>query len=429
MRNNVLFGAGMLMLFVAAPAWGNNAPQVSNVTSSQRIDGSKLVDIRYDLADADGDVCTVTVIVSDDGGSTWDVPIASFIQPSDVGGGVTPGSGKHIIWNSATDLPGAFGSQYKVRVCADDGYTFVPPNMLLIAAGEFQMGDHHDGWSQALPVHAVYVDSFYMDVYEVTNQQYADALNWASSQGLITVTSGVVYQAGGGTAYCSTTTASSYSRITWNGSTFGVVGEALPADDTGNKTNHPMVEVAWFGAAAYANWLSGMEGRTPSYNTSTWTCSFGVAGYRLPTEAEWEKAARGGQYAPYRRYPWGDTLDGTKANYWDSGDPYETGGYPRTTPAGYYDGGQTPAGIDMANGYGLYDMAGNVWEWCNDWFGPYSQCDPTPCDNPHGPATGTYRVLRGGSWGINGNFLRCATRFDGIPDYLDISNGIRLVLD
>ena len=306
--------------------------------------------------------------------------------------------------------------------------------MALIPGGEFQMGDHHDGMVISLPVHAVYIDAFHMDVYEVTLQQYAHALNWAWSQGgLISVANGVVYHTDGDPIYCDTTTNTSRSRITWNGTTFGVVGEQLPPNDPGNKTNHPMIRVSWFGAAAYANWRAGMEDRTPSYNTSTWECNFEAAGYRLPTEAEWEKAARGGMYTPYWRYPWGDTFDGSKANYWGSGDPYESDEYPRTTPVGYYDGNQVPVGSDMANGFGLYDMDGNVFEWCNDWWDE-EYYEVSPYDNPRGSEdnteseSGPERVTRSGAWSHDEYGLRCARRQTTSPSQLIGAAGFRCVL-
>ena len=303
----------------------------------------------------------------------------------------------------------------------------MPPGMVLIPGGAFWMGDHFDeGEPNELPVHAAYVDSFYMDIYEVTNRQYADALNRAWAQGKrITVVNGTVYQAGSGTSYwyCETTSGSPNSRITWDGNSFGVIA---------GKENHPMLTLYWYGAAAYANWQSELEGRSPCYSLLTWECDFDADGYRLPTEAEWEYAARGGRHYPYFRYPWGNSIDGSMANSVFSGDPYETGTDPCTTPVGYYDGNQTPPGVDMANGYGLYDVAGNVWEWCNDWLGPYSHCDPPPCDNPHGPASGSFRVLRGGAWSsYHPNLLRCATRYYNGPrcrhDYYAF--GFRLILN
>lgn len=266
-----------------------------------------------------------------------------------------------------------------------------PEGMVLIPAQEYEMGDHHDGMSDALPVHTVYVDSFYMDVYEVTNQEYADALNWALGQELIYVSNGYVRGRGGNTNYCSTAVGLSQSYLTWNGSSFGV---------TAGKENHPMLFVSWYGAAAYANWRSMQDGREPCYNSTTWECNFDASGYRLPTEAEWEYAARGSEHDPYYRYPWGDSIDGSNANYWGSGDPYEAGDIPRTTPAGYYDGNQIPSGSDMANSYGLYDVVGNVEEMCNDyWSSDYYSA--SPYDNPTGPLPGSGIVVRSGSWALN----------------------------
>ena len=315
----------------------------------------------------------------------------------------TTSNGKNgiaVVWLTIAGLASFFAAALaQVQNAGDAKQRYA--GMAYVPAGEYQMGDHHDGMPWALPVHSVYIDAFWIDVYEVTNQSYADYLNTAKAQGRVTVTGNVVYQVGGaGQVLCDTTASTSYSRITWNGSTFGV---------TAGKETHPMAEVSWYGACSYANQRSRDEVLTPCYDEATWVCDFGANGYRLPTEAEWEKAARGAEYNPYYRYPWGNTLDGSKANYESSGDPYETGPYPWTTPVGYYDGGQIPPGVDMANGYGLYDMAGNVWEWCNDWLSS-SYYGSSPYDNPTGPPAGSARVIRGGGWYIDPSYLRSAYR-------------------
>jgi len=399
----------------------NSPPDVENVTAEQVQYLTRLVEIDYDLSDTDGDICRVYVEASGNGGATWTVPVNTI--NGDVGEGIVPGAGKQIVWNPWMDMLGQSGSQYAIRVCADDGQT--PPGMALVTECEYAMGCHvrtgENCISNELPVHDVYIDAFYMDIYEVTNQQYADALNWALGQGgLIQVIGGVVYKAGDSEPYCDTTTSSTSSRINWYGSSFGVVG---------GKEDHPMVMVSWYGAAAYSNWRSGMEGRTPSYDTGTWDCNFSADGYRLPTEAEWEKAARGGEHDPYYTYPWGNAIDDSQANFYISGDPYETGNFPWTTPVGYYDGGQTPPGVDMANGYGLYDMAGNVHEWCHDWYNS-SYYSSSPTINPQGPPTGTRRILRGGSWAYVEEVLRCASRNNrNHPDFGNVYSGFRLALD
>jgi len=217
--------------------------------------------------------------------------------------------------------------------------------------------------------------------------------------------------------------------------------------------NDPMVHMSWYGAAAYCNWRSQQEGRQSCYNLSTWTCDFSKHGYRLPTEAEWEYAARGGLAG--RRFPWGNAISDRQANYCSSSsysyDVSSTRGYhslwndgvfPYSSPVGFFDGGlkykanyhwpgsatsyQTANG---GNGYGLYDMAGNVWEWCNDWYRDiyYSL---SPNDNPTGPTSGAYRVMRGGSWYYSAYYCRVASRsYGGLPDSRGSTFGFRLVLD
>ena len=307
-----------------------------------------------------------------------------------------------------------------------------PNEFAYITADTFEMGDHHDSMSNALPVHTVTLNSFYMSKYQITNKQYCDYLNDANALGQIKVTGGVVYEAddtSNSFPYYSTSSApigypdyGEDSQINYSGGVFIVNIK----DGTTDMSNHPLVCVSWYGCVAYCNWKSVQVGLEICYDLSTWQCDFTKNGYRLPTEAEWEYAARGGNHSPYYRYPWGDSIDGSMANYWPSGDPYDgIGEYPWTTPVGYYDGGQIPAGVDMANGYGLYDMAGNVHEWCIDWYGE-TYYSTSPTNNPTGPTSGISRVLHGGHWGGYYGYCWVAYRYFTPPGNRNSIYGFRV---
>ena len=312
-------------------------------------------------------------------------------------------------------------------------FTIPDPNLFIfIPGGAFEMGAHLDALYDAKPVHTVQLDSFYMSRFQMTNQRYCDFLNSALLSGLIKVNNDLVYAADdidNSHPFCGTHQSDSISQIDYSNGHFSV----RLKDGTVDMADHPVIQVNWYGAVAYCNWKSMQEGRSPCYDPNTWECDFNAGGYRLATEAEWEYAARGGLEG--KRYPWGNTIDGSMANYYPSGDAFEAqGAVPWTTPVGYYDGSQIPAGVNMANGYGLYDMAGNVFEWCHDWYDDtyYQECDDLgTVINPTGPENGTLRVLRGGSWNIEAATKICQLDYrDSSHDPLDRSGsyGFRICI-
>jgi formylglycine-generating enzyme required for sulfatase activity len=257
--------------------------------------------------------------------------------------------------------------------------------MALVAAGSFEMGNalsaSNDGDTDELPVHTVSVREFYMDKYEVSKALWDEVASWAGSHG---------YDINTGSA-------------------------------SGKATNHPVYNVTWHEAVKWSNARSQKEGLTPCYTldgtvvmrtgTSDPECNFLANGYRLPTEAEWEKAARGGLRG--KRFPWGDTITHSEANYESSSYSYDvspTSGYHPTYATGSFPY-SSPVGSFPPNAYGLYDVAGNMDEWCWDSYS-LSYYATSPELNPTGPALGDDRgrVRRGGSWTSSARYARAADR-------------------
>jgi len=308
------------------------------------------------------------------------------------------------------------------------GDSNIPDDMAYIPDGGFEMGDHFaEGSSDELSLHAGLLDSFFMSKYEITNQQYCDYLNSALGNGSIYLSSNVVYGTGNNQDYCDTSASSSYSQIVYSGGVFavGTKGGRDMSDD-------PMVMVSWYGSAAYCNWRSSEEGYEGCYNLSTWMCDFSKNGYHLATEAEWEYAARRGNHSPYCRFPWGDTISHSQANYYAVPGSYSYDVSPTRGDHPDWNDGIEPytsvVGSFQTNGYGLYDMTANVREWCNDWYDE-NYYDASPYDNPQGPGSGSYRVLRGGSWGDATNNCRVANRNHYCPDTRYNNIGFRVVMN
>ena len=271
----------------------------------------------------------------------------------------------------ASNASGQDAEQVHVTVLEKITWQIDSAKMVLIPSGSFSMGaskvESESFMKDAHPSHSVSLDAFYMDMYEVTLGQYKQFLMETNHRKL----------------------------PDW-------VSEFSPTD------KHPVVGISWTDAMAYAEW----------------------AGKRLPTEAEWEYAARGGQ--DQQLYPWGNAPpSGKQCNYADANaDTILKQGNPEFNWADLsIDDGYTataPVGSFPPNGYGLYDMAGNAYEWCADWYKKdyYSYA---ATKNPTGPSTGKWRVLRGGSWSNDLNLQRVAARGGFYPASRLNSNGFRCV--
>lgn len=258
---------------------------------------------------------------------------------------------------------------------------FQLPETVLIPAGDFDMGSE-DGEEDERPVHRVTLDEFSIGVQPVTNAEYARFVRATGHRAPAVYELPLVVTAGAGERE------DAFRKQS--------IAYAWPASEPPReRLDHPVTLVRWQDAVAYCAWLSENSGRT----------------FRLPTEAEWEKAARGGLKG--RRYPWGDRFDQTKANFLV--DPSLRGEH-STTPCRLY----------PANDYGLFDTAGNVWEWVYDWYAPDAYA-ASPRTNPTGPADGRLRLVRGGAWLVaDVRMLRCSHRHKVPPDTYSYAVGFRV---
>ena len=227
--------------------------------------------------------------------------------------------------------------------------------MVELAGGTFVMGDNKGKDDEA--EHEVYVSPFFIDVTPVTQAEY----------------------------------------------------ERLMGDNPAKFVHpqHPVEQIPWSDAVRYCNARSLEEGLEPAYDITSWTCNFEASGYRLPTEAEWEYAARAGTNT---RYFFGNDARTLNTYAWyneNSGDKTR------------------PVARKRANPWKLHDMTGNVWEWCNDYYSA-AYYKESPKENPRGPETGEYKVLRGGCWNSSANSCRVACRYYEIPCYTDACFGYEI---
>ena len=390
---------------VEAPSLDNaNLPPIITNARVQQVPNTTLVEILYDLEDLDGDLMTIAIELSSDGGETFNVPVENF--SGDVGLNISSGLDKRIIWYAGIDMPHVLGVDYIARITGNDGFDIEkedeileeapideeedlvrPPDeglirppteeestsyeirgeqeivwlkdgaaMRFIRGGEFDMGSNQS--PEEFPTHPVSVGSFYMDVNEITVGQYKLFIEETD-----------------------------YKSPNWKD-----VEIYSPTDA------HPMIEVNWHDAMSYAEW----------------------ADKRLPTEAEWEYAARGGLI--HNVYVWGnEEPDLEEANYGNI--------VKQTTVGGTYE----------PNGYGLHDMAGNVWEWCIDEF----QGDFYSKSGRVNPLAGellleeilsdyklisTERVSRGGSFETFPAFIRVSFRDSRPPSWKFNRVGFRCII-
>ena len=312
-------------------------PTVSNFQVEQ-LTGTEEVLISYELYESEGQPCWIFIRADRNHHDTWEIPL--FSATGDVGPGITPGTGKQIFWNAGAEYDHHYVPDFRVRLVAHSMLDGALEDMVLVPAGEFVMGcdtgcGGYGPISNETPEHTVYLDAYWIDRYEVSNLQYKQ--------------------------FCDAT------------------GHSQPADPGFSSMSnyfidypdYPVVNVSWYDASAYAAWV----------------------GKRLPTEAEWERAAKG---TDQRCWPWGNTFERENLN---------TGGtsgedvWPYTSPVAGFAHGSSPCGC--------LNMASNAWEWCLDYYQQYTGGYQV---NPTGPQTGSNRVLRGGHWNHNAFSARTVHR-------------------
>ena len=330
-------------------------PWVENVVVAQR-PGTKLVDIFYDVYSKETGIVDVALSVSNAIGA-----ISVYSVSGDVGSVSPVGSVKTVTWDAGTDWDDNLDSlTFQMLGESTQGAGFLTPAGRARIPPGGNTGADPDSGGYSL----IASDALFMDANEITKAQWDIVVGWALT----------------------------------NGYSFASTGSAT-------ASNHPVQTVSWYDTVKWCNARSEMEGFVLCYNTNDWSCNFSANGYRLPTAEEWQYAARGGLSG--KRFPWGDTITHSNGVYYSSA-AYD---YDVSSTRGFhplYGAGTAPSHTGTTNGYGLYAMAGNVMEWCDD-------------------LSAANRVLAGGSWDQFASEARCAYTSLLVPSSADYNIGFRTV--
>jgi len=391
MKKQMLFG---IIALLVTPVMLQAAVVVTNLVVAQR-EGTKLVDISYDVSCDWTNIVRVFLSVS----NGTEVVNATSLT-GDIGEGVATGTGNNIVWDMEAGWNGECSSAMVFVLAVSDEP--LPEGMVAIPAGTSSGNNPlatNEAYNVSYPAtYSLTVDLFFMDEREVSHDEMIRVMQWAYNNEKLIVSSYLFNAEGDGRELLDLD--DSDCQIFFSNKKFWLWDDRY----------YPCVEVTGFGAKAYCNYRSEMEGRIPCYDLSDWSCNFSANGYRLPTGEEWEYAARGG--LSEKRFSWGDTITHSQANYYSSDwfiydtsstrgyhPDYGVGDYPHTSPCGSF----------LMNNYGLYDMMGNVEEWCNDSPSDYDQ------------------MFRGGSWNGTPTYVRCGSFFWVDPFNSTDDRGFRAV--
>lgn len=332
--------------------------QIENVRFEQV---GPLIYVHYDITGAtSGQTFNISIYGSSDNGQTYDLPIKSVT--GDVGLDIIAGQHKRIVWNAVKDIEKLKGDYFvfKIKAKVQD------KDLVFVKGGTFSMGctsEQSNCNKDEKPVHIVTLSDYNIGKYEVSNEQYCAFLNEKGNQ------------KEGGVEWLNM--GSAWDKIYEKGGKFYLKS---------GFENHPVKSVSWYGARAYCQWAGG----------------------RLPTEAEWEFAARGGNLNNGFMYAGANSIDEISWNNQNS------------------DGKSYPVGTKQPNELGVFDLSGNVFEWCNDSYGSYSSDSQK---DPHGPSSTSRRVYRGGSWGSDARGCRVSSRNWVKSDYRYRHLGFRIARD